>query len=82
MRRIYILPRDHFIRRPAVPCADIASTAPTFTFGGREFPVSVDTWNLGPIDPNPKYCRTGMAAWNHSMFFAIRVAAIGLAHSR
>ncbi|KAG8212929.1 aspartic peptidase domain-containing protein [Butyriboletus roseoflavus] len=44
-----------------VPCDVIASTTPTLTFGGREYSVSADAWNFGPVDSDSTDCMTGMA---------------------
>ncbi|KAH0833493.1 aspartic peptidase domain-containing protein [Lanmaoa asiatica] len=60
-----------------VPCDTIASTTPTLTFGGREFPVSADTWNLGPVEPGSTDCMAGMGTANFGMWTLLMcVAAI------
>ncbi|KAG1722912.1 acid protease [Suillus lakei] len=44
-----------------IPCDTINSTVPTFTFGGRAFAVSPQTYNLGP-DVLSSDCLAGIAA--------------------
>ncbi|KAG1776736.1 acid protease [Suillus placidus] len=43
-----------------VPCDTIGSHAPTLTFGGRLFPVSSSTFNLGPVHEGSIDCIAGL----------------------
>ncbi|OAX35396.1 acid protease, partial [Rhizopogon vinicolor AM-OR11-026] len=46
----------------SIPCDIIENYAPTFTFGGRPFTVSGETFNLGPIEDGSSDCLAGVAA--------------------
>ncbi|KAG1802229.1 acid protease [Suillus plorans] len=43
-----------------VPCDTIGLYAPTLTFGGRLFPVSSSTFNLGPVHEGSTDCIAGL----------------------
>ncbi|KAG1731659.1 aspartic peptidase domain-containing protein [Suillus paluster] len=55
-----------------IPCNSMDSAVPTFTFGGRTFTVSAQTFNLGP-DTNSSDCMAGIASSSalsaYSLFF-------------
>ncbi|KAI9566870.1 Asp-domain-containing protein [Boletus coccyginus] len=47
-----------------VPCDTINSTVPTVTFGGREFNVTPETYNLGPYAPGSTDCIAGLGVFD------------------
>ncbi|OJA10871.1 hypothetical protein AZE42_06016 [Rhizopogon vesiculosus] len=46
----------------SIPCDIIDNYAPTFTFGGRPFNVSGETFNLGPVEDGSSDCFAGITA--------------------
>ncbi|KAF8553919.1 acid protease [Imleria badia] len=51
-----------------VPCARINGTEPTLTFAGRDFKVSPETWNLGPVTPGSSQCIAGLGSFYSILF--------------
>lgn len=54
-----------------IPCDTIGSYTPTFTFGGRGFNVSKETFNLGPASSGSSDCLGGIAGMSSIDFWVI-----------
>jgi cathepsin D len=54
-----------------IPCDTIGSYTPTFTFGGRGFSVSKETFNLGPASSGSSDCLGGIGGMSSVDFWVI-----------
>lgn len=54
-----------------IPCDTIGSYTPTFTFGGRSFKVSEETFNAGPASEGSSDCLGGIAGTSIVDFWVV-----------
>ncbi|KAG1730839.1 acid protease [Suillus paluster] len=54
-----------------IPCETIGSYTPTLTFGGRDFTVSKETFNLGPESSGSSDCTAGIAGMSSVDFWVV-----------